>query len=538
MTRDIRELAQRAELEFHQQPHRFRRRAWLSGVVLALACGSWLVWAAVRGDHEAYDAGGLSKAHAFISNDCRQCHTTWQPVRRLFSIGSTVSSAENSSVSNEACVKCHAAAEHNHRQIPAHASLSCSECHREHQGKLQLVNVTDQHCVRCHGDLKTTDGPSDIFYGHIYGFSNGHVPFNLEARLNGDGHSNLLTRTELDALLKKDPVEGPYQKKFLDVLTTRPANFQPKPGQPPPTSKWQDRGDIKFNHAAHLVAQGVKDKDGKTVVLSNNCQACHVPDPAGRYMLPIQYQQHCAQCHPLLYDNQNYAGDAVPHALAEIVRGYLTQKYTLTVLDQKKELLVESPPPRPFPGQPDRSPLSAEQGQKIKKMVLDGEQFARSFVVIDTLPEAEQLVEDKTRVVKSRGGCKLCHTVSDTAEDGTWTVNPPDIPNRWFPHSRFGHTAHRMLGCSECHHKVSASRDTADVLMPTMSDCRTCHISENATPRKLQSKGSLAHDLQSSCVMCHTYHRHSPEQPSGQFNKHLTGEPDVEPTGELERAGR
>ncbi|MDB5338102.1 MAG: hypothetical protein JWN70_3721, partial [Planctomycetaceae bacterium] len=376
-----------------------------------------------------------------------------------------------------------------------------------------------------------------IFYQQIYGFSDGHIPFNLETRLNGGDHSNLLTRPELDTLLKKDPVEGPYQQRFRDVLALRPANFEPQPGQPA-ASKWRDRGDIKFNHAAHLVTKGVKDKDGKTVDLSNNCQSCHVPDPSGRYMLPIQHEQHCAQCHPLLYDNQNYPGDVVPHALPEIVRGYMSQKYTLTVLDKKKELLVESQSPRPFPGQPDRNPLTAEQVQKIKKAVTDGEQFARSFVVVDTIPEAEQLVEDKTRVVKSRGGCKLCHTVSDTAEDGTWTVNPPDIPNRWFPHSRFGHTAHRMLGCTECHHKVSASRDTADVLMPKMSDCRICHISENASPRKMQSKGSPAHDLQSSCVLCHTYHRHTPEQPSGQFNKHLTGEPEVEPAGELESAGK
>ena len=525
MTRDIRELAQRAELEFHQQPHRFRRRAWMTGVVLAVVCGGWLLWAAVTGDHRAFEAGPLSEAHAFIANDCRQCHTTWQPVRRLFSVGTQVASADSSSISNAACVKCHAAAEHNHRQIPAHASLSCAECHREHQGKLQLASVTDQHCIRCHGDLKTTDGPSDKFYGQIYGFSNGHPGFRLNQRLTDDTlPSNLITRAEFDALLKKALTEGLYQERFLDVLAERPPHSEPQPGVPA-KSKWRDRGDIKFNHSKHLVAKGVKDSQGNTVVLSDNCQACHVPDPAGRYMLPIQYQQHCAQCHPLLFDNQNYPGVVVPHARPDIVRGFLTQKYTLTVLNQKQPL-VELPPPRPLPGQPDRSPLSVDQARRLEELVA----------------QAERTAQDQTRVVKSGGGCKYCHTVSETAADGTWTITPPNIPNRWLPHSRFDHAAHRMLNCAECHHKVATSRDTADVLMPSYADCRECHISANAAPRRqvtLQPvQRSLAHEMQSSCVLCHTYHQHTPEQPSGELNKQLTDDLELEPAGELERAGR
>lgn len=523
MTRDIRELAQRAELEFHQRPHRFRRRAWLSGVVLAVACGGWLLWAAVSSDHRAFEGGPLSKAHAFIANDCRQCHTTWQPVRRLFSLGGPVASADNSSISNAACVKCHTAAEHNHRQIPAHAALSCAECHREHQGQLQLANVTDKHCIRCHGDLKTTDGPPTLFAHSVRGFSeaDGHPEFNLLRRLKSDTTpSNLVTQAEFEALLKQDPVEGPYQQRFLDVLAERPPHSEQKPGQPV-TSKWRDRGEIKFNHAAHLGPKGVKDQRGNTVVLSHNCQACHVPDPAGRYMLPIHYQQHCAQCHPLLFDNQNYPGDVVPHARPDIIRGFLTQKYTLTVLN-KPEPLVESRPPRPLPGQADRRPLSVELARRLEELVA----------------QAERIAQDHTRVVKSRGGCKLCHTVSETSGEGTWTVQPPNIPDRWLPHSRFDHAAHRMLGCAECHHNVSTSRDTADVMLPSIADCQECHVSSTATPRKLQMKGSVAHDMQSSCVLCHTYHRRTPEQPSGQLNKHLTAEPEVETTGELERAGR
>lgn len=520
MTRDIRELAQRAELEFHQQPHRFRRRAWVAGVVLAAACGGWLLWASVTGDHRAFEAGHVSSAHAFIANDCRQCHTTWQPVRRLFSVGKHVESAGNSAVTNAACVKCHAAAEHNHRQIPAHASLSCAECHREHQGKLKLAEVTDQHCIRCHRDLETTDGPSKLFAQSIRGFSasDGHPEFNLTLRLKSDAApSNLITPSELQALVQQSLIEGPYEARFLDVLAERAAPYDQKPGQTG-TSKWRGRGDIKFNHAAHLGANGVKDKQGNTVILTDNCQACHVPDSGGRYMQPITYQKHCVQCHPLLFDNQNFPGDVVPHARPDIVRGFLTQKYTLTVLNQKQEL-VESTPPRPLPGQADRRPLNVEQAKRLEELVA----------------QAERMAQDHTRVVKSRGGCKLCHSVSETAGDGTWAVKSPDMPQRWLPHSRFGHTTHRMLDCKECHHNVPTSRETDDVLMPSIADCRECHISEKATPRR-KSQAALAHEMQTSCVLCHTYHRHKLEQPSGHLTKQLSREVEPEPSGEMERA--
>ena len=152
---DIRELANRAELDFQRRPHPFRRRAWWTGVGLALACWGWLLSAMMFHDNRVYEAGPVSTAHAFIANDCRQCHVTWQPARRL-----TTGDTHVSSISNASCLKCHAAAEHHPGQIPAHDQLSCAECHREHRDQPQLARVTDSHCVRCHGDLKTTAGRS------------------------------------------------------------------------------------------------------------------------------------------------------------------------------------------------------------------------------------------------------------------------------------------------------------------------------------------------------------------------------------------
>ena len=498
MPRDIRDLANRAELDFQRRPHRFRRRAWWSGVILALGCWGWLLSALITGDHRVYEGGPLSTAHAFIANDCRQCHTTWQTARRL-----VTGDVKVSSISNTACIKCHAATEHHPGQIPAHDQLSCAECHREHQGKLELASVTDSHCVRCHANLETTAGPSKLFARQIKGFSaaDGHPEFNLTQRLKSDTvPSNLFPLDEFEALLKQDPAVTDHQRQMTDVLSPRVADAVPRGG-----SKWRDRGEIKFNHAKHLDPKRVNDKYGKHVDLSRNCQACHVPDEAGRYMRPIQYEQHCAQCHPLWFDNQNHPGVEVPHERPEVVRGFLTQKYTLMVW-KTRTAIKETLPARPLPGRADRPPLAVDQVGRLEDLVAQG----------------ERLAQDHGRIAKSGGGCRYCHTV-DSSDDGDWSVRSPRIPERWMPHSRFDHAAHRMLDCGACHAGVAKHDDTADVMLPAIAECRACHVSPDASAPILGqsplnfsnafgSRPIPAHAVKSSCVMCHIYHRPQPGQ--------------------------
>lgn len=473
-------------------------------MVLALGCCGWLVYAAMIGDHRIYEAGPLSHAHGFIANDCRLCHTTWQPARRLVSGSDPVSS-----ISNAACLQCHSTAEHHANQIPAHADFSCAECHREHGGKHSLGDITDRHCVRCHADLQTTDGPSTHFTTSIRGFSetDGHPEFNLTSRWSSPTQpSNLLSPADLESLLLKKPQEAEYQRHFLDVLTERTGTVSDTT-QP----KWRDRSEIKFNHAAHLDPKRIKDKTGKHVDLSQSCQACHVSDSAGHYMLPIKYEQHCAKCHPLWFDNQNYAGDVVPHETPDIVRGFLTQKYTLSAL-KRQAPFDEHQPARPLPGQSDRPTLKADDARRIEEIVA----------------QAERLAQDHTRAVTGRGGCKLCHTVEDGKGDAGWTITPPNIPERWMPHSRFDHIAHRMLACAECHGEVATRRDTADVMLPNIQTCRTCHISGSASPRFTPDTRGTAnprperpHDVISHCTLCHIYHRRPATELPGHLDKRL-----------------
>ena len=63
--------------------------------------------------------------------------------------------------------------------------------------------------------------------------------------------------------------------------------------------------------------------------------------------------------------------------------------------------------------------------------------------------------------------------------------------SRWLPHSRFRHSAHRMLECAKCH-DATTSTATSNVLMPHLEKCAECH-NRNVGHR---------HD----CVECHAYH--------------------------------
>jgi predicted CXXCH cytochrome family protein len=59
------------------------------------------------------------------------------------------------------------------------------------------------------------------------------------------------------------------------------------------------------------------------------------------------------------------------------------------------------------------------------------------------------------------------------------------------PHARFDHRAHQLATCTSCH-AAATSRETSDVLMPSIGVCQQCHK---------KSDGAEAR-----CFECHAYH--------------------------------
>jgi hypothetical protein len=63
------------------------------------------------------------------------------------------------------------------------------------------------------------------------------------------------------------------------------------------------------------------------------------------------------------------------------------------------------------------------------------------------------------------------------------------------PKARFDHVKHRTNKCADCH-AVTKSHSSADVAIPAIVDCRTCHAGNKAAPNKIVS----------TCVACHGFH--------------------------------
>jgi hypothetical protein len=117
---------------------------------------------------------------------------------------------------------------------------------------------------------------------------------------------------------------------------------------------------------------------------------------------------------------------------------------------------------------------------------------------------ADRLLFDK--------GCKLCHAMpaGNEAAGGQRlpVVAKSSIPVRWFAHAEFSHDSHRLLTCTSCHNRVPESRETADILLPGIASCRSCH--EEGGPRRDAASGQ--------CAECHSYHDWAKERPTkGQF---------------------
>ena len=530
MLRSSRELSSRLNIEGHKRPNRFRRTTWWLALWAGVGSLLWLSWQQLHGENAIYQAGPVSTAHRLIENNCEKCHTTWTPLQRLVSL-----SDDKHSIDNAKCEVCHRVNEHHNNQSPRHATISCAVCHQEHEGAEMLERPSNRYCIACHSKLETLTHPADLrdesvkptetFAAHVTQFdrSEGHPEFRLKALLSAD-HA----------------AEKPSEKHGA----LRAVEHFQRPGDA--DARWQDRGRIRFNHAVHLRAErdakgelvyGLIGKDRKFTDLSQSCNKCHEPDGERRFMQPISFERHCRECHPLLFDHERFPGQSVPHQTPDIVRGFLTETYTLRALkgvaaseaSPKKE-----EPAQPIPGHRDFQKLTKDQAQGV----------------LDVVGQAEAIVQQHRHTqfgYEATGGCRYCHQVEPVVEKNPtsladWKVVPTNIPQRWLIHSEFHHGSHRLLNCSACHVDVDNSKSTGDVLIPSINVCRACHSAEPgrwATVLQADASDQSGHDKPHSgsatdlrellsntklgarfdCIECHRYHNHHGEKLSGPFTR-------------------
>ncbi len=459
--RPRRALAGWMELDYFRRRRLFR--GWRGLLLAAGLAGLLLVAGLAAGwGRRSFQAGPLTQAHSLFNHDCGVCHRdSFQALGRLWPGSPAVS------VPDSACLACHAGSHHNGLADRA----ACVSCHKEHRGHDALVRVDDRHCTACHANLDPKGAPD---YGTAEPYAQRVVRFGTAERDHPE-----FRRRHGNEMVCPDP------------------------------------GTIRFNHAVHLAASGVRDLDraqldrqreairrkgldpgalraaGKQTVLG--CSDCHTLDDEGRYFQPISYERHCRSCHPLSIqvvgawkdERQrqlawDFARTPVRHPAAggspRDVRAELRERLAGYIRGSGGRVFLETAEPvRPLP---DRD---------LPGGGLTREQHAW---VNQHLKQTESVLFD------GGGGCRYCHTqtVSTGATpDGLPVLARANLPARWWQHAGFSHARHRMLECGECH-AAKTSKTDRDVLLPGKQTCLKCHDA-GASP-----------SARSDCIECHRYH--------------------------------
>jgi predicted CXXCH cytochrome family protein len=402
--RTAKTLAERIDLHYFKRARGLRRWRYVLSAAAPLAALLWVAAVTATGRRTPYSPGPVSAAHAFAEQRCEVCHAgapAGQPPP-----------AFRAHTTDAACLTCH--------DGPAHAATqpaapACAACHQEHRGRVQLARTEDALCAGCHGDLKTVSGAPTIAR-QVGSFPGGHPEF---------------------AVRRTGAVD--------------PAR-------------------LAFNHAVHMK----RDLRGPKGPEQLACTTCHAPEAAAAVagakrparsgvMAPVTYQQHCASCHPLFFDErlERVAPHAEPDAVRAFVRQALAEYIRANPGDIAKPDSALRRVPLNFPRPPEPPARNAD------------EWIARRAAA------DERLLWNKT--------CVECHEMTDRALPRYAATN---ITKKWMPRAAFDHAPHLMVTCTSCH-AAEASTKTSDVLLPSAATCATCHGSAGAETR---------------CFECHRYH--------------------------------
>ncbi|HJW98742.1 MAG TPA: cytochrome c3 family protein [Terriglobales bacterium] len=448
--RTAKSLGQRHDLHYFQKWGRWRvLRAALMIAFPAIA-GVWLLGYALHRDAAPYSSGPLSTVHSFTGKRCETCHA---PVLKA----GFVSVGFRKHVTDEACLTCHQAPEH--QAALQTFTPTCASCHTEHIGSQHLRQTAAETCVQCHGDLKVKSG-APHYQSAIYNFEKKHPEFApLRNHTRDAGTIKLNHAVHMRAGLL-GPNSQPVQLQCQDCHRTPAEQHQPwKYGEP---SVIEAALHSENPHSPMMPPETVHPGTGRA----------HMAAPS--------YATACQSCHALQFDR--YFSESVPHDKPQVVHDFIVSKLTEYIKKHPDSLGVAPRPMRiMFGGTISREPQSAKIAHS-----------AEEWVKLRTA-DAENLLWHKT--------CQQCHTLKYPQSDqnglsGLPEVAPSNIKPVWLPNAIFSHYAHLSLDCKSCHTRTITSMETADVLIPSVGTCQECH---NGEPTKIGQ-------AQNGCFLCHQYH--------------------------------
>ena len=228
---------------------------------------------------------------------------------------------------------------------------------------------------------------------------------------------------------------------------------------------------LTFPHDLHLDQRGgaaqMARRTGKGSGLG--CADCHRPTADGVRFLPIDMERDCESCHSLAYDKVGSTFRRLRHG----------------DVDQMIADLAVAP----------RRPAAIVSGRTRPGEYANGGAYYARFSPPAARPGSA------AQALSKNGICGECHTPAMAG--GRFSVVPVTQVSRYLDHGWFTHAAHKQEKCSSCH-AAERSASAADLLLPDLKSCRTCHSGEAAPRAKVPS----------NCAMCHDYHL-TPQAPRG-----------------------
>jgi hypothetical protein len=483
-----------------------------------LMLGLWMV---LRSDRP-YSHGPVAEVHSAFDAQCEKCHKP--PSER----GSSSLFDPQSRWMALECQTCHRGPVH-HRDMlwpsdwpkqntgePMSNDAECAACHHDHNGKtFSLTRVTDDHCVKCHGDLPKWHKAGATEYAakidNFWSKDGGHPEFR-----------------QLEAEKKEKNGQVARNIRFSHAHHMSPGIGYTSDGKLKVTKKDLIKGN---KDDPKIVSQYFDPKDPDDAVVQLDCKHCHQldaergdprdhtkpwanlagepresiqpPRAQGAYFLPINYEAHCQACHPLkapsLTSDLGQELDEIylphrkqPSELKEVLRA----RYSAAILSKKgkPELLNKN--------------VSDEEVLKVGSQIDEAVRKA----VLKLLPRVNPAAVNAI----PGGTCTECHKLEgNSAKVEESKIVVPNIPTVWFEHAKFDHVAHRAYDCLSCHPNTGKPKEFDFKSIYTGPDqkinilgvesCRECHAPQGQG-RKADGSRSERDGVRNGCADCHRYH--------------------------------
>ncbi|MDZ4376300.1 MAG: cytochrome c3 family protein [Phenylobacterium sp.] len=454
-----------------------RKMAWGFGVSIALICllvplflTGVLSPAKIHPDQQ-WSSGALSQAHAFLETDCKACHVkNFQAVR------------------DDSCLSCHAAGDAAPKSLarakaagsPFQPLLASDHAPRDRLeaatplpaslgGKVttlfqRAVGHPTDRCASCHVEHtkanpvagSTPEAPMD------------HKPRLVVVQDCASCHSQLKMRLK-DTQLIDTPNWDKHASFRARVVTA--AGPQPQFQRIALNAAPQERNGLTFPHDLHLQPLGGVAR--QAIVLGKDqgygaaleCASCHRADVGGTGFQPVEMERDCGSCHSLAFAR------GADGRLLNLPHGEL-QKVVSTLAG--RTLSGGGGSNRQKPGTIRPSAFAATGASAFRATFSPG------------------------------GACYDCHTIA--WEGDMVRMAPVSLTQRYLPRGGFDHSVPEHGGpgqskaggfeCADCH-KAQTSGKSADVLIPDLKSCTTCH-------GKTTTQIAAADDA--DCTTCHSFH--------------------------------